>query len=382
MLLVSDQFPPMTGGVPTVASQLAAGLAGRGHKVAVLAPSESRRGGTGSAGGARVFYAGSAPWPGYPGLRFAAPSPAAVRALVQRFRPDVVHAHSPLGLGLAALRAARRLGVPVVYTHHYLPANALPGPRRPAAFDRAFWAAITAFASRCTLVTAPTATALDLLAGNGLTTPGRVISNGIDTARFCPGPADPALAARYGLPAGVPVIVSVGRLSPEKRAGDLIGALARLRVPAVLVLAGSGPSRAALERAARRAGVAGQVLFPGFVPDADLAGLYRAAEVFATASPAELQGITALQALACGLPAAAPAAGALPELVTPGVTGALFAPGDSGGAARCLESLLAGPPGSFAAAARAAAARHDLARCLTQWEHAYAGLARDPGRTR
>jgi glycosyltransferase involved in cell wall biosynthesis len=368
--------------VPTVASQLAAGLAARGHEVAVLAPSESRRGGTGNTGGARVYYSGSAPWPGYPGLRFAAPSAAAVRALAGRFRPDVVHAHSPLGLGLSALRAARRLGVPVVYTHHYLPANALPGPLRPAAFDRAFWAAITAFARRCTLVTAPTTTALALLTSNGMAVPGQVISNGIDTARFSPGPADPALAARYGLPAGVPVIVSVGRLSPEKRAGDLIEALARLRVPAVLVLAGSGPSRGALERAARSAGVAGRVLFPGFVPDADLAGLYRAADVFATASQAELQGIAALQALACGLPVAAPAAGALPELVQPGVTGALFAPGDSAGAADCLESLMDGPPARYRAAARAAAAGHDLARCLTRWEHAYAGLARDPRRPR
>lgn len=374
VLLVSDQYPPMTGGVPVVASQLAAGLAARGHEVTVLAPSATWRGGAGATGGARVRYAGSVPWPGYPGLRFAVARPGAVRALVAALAPDVVHAHSPLGLGRAALRAARQLAVPVIYTNHYLPANALPGRARPAAFDRAFYAAVTGFANRCALVTAPTATALGLLAAAGLTAPGRVISSGIDTGRFAPGPADPALAARYGVPGGLPVILSVGRLSREKRADVLIAALARLAVPARLVLAGSGPDRGRLEAAARRAGLAGRVHFPGFIPDADLAGLYRLAGVFATASEAELQGIAALQALACGVPVAAARAGALTELAG---GDCLFAPGDAAGAARCLERLLTAPPDP--SAVRAAVAGHRLPDTLAQWEHAYAALARRPG---
>ncbi|MBO0825933.1 MAG: glycosyltransferase, partial [Actinobacteria bacterium] len=172
IVLVSDQYPPMVGGVPTVTAQLAAGLADRGHDVAVLAPASGWRSGTGSTGSAQVRYAGSAPWPLYSGLRVAAPQPSAIRRWLATFGPDVVHTHSPLTLGRAALAAARQLGIPVVYTNHYLPANALPGlRRRPAAFDRAFYGYVVGFCNRCALVTAPTATALSLLRAHRLAVP-------------------------------------------------------------------------------------------------------------------------------------------------------------------------------------------------------------------
>lgn len=379
IMLVSDQYPPMVGGVPTVVSQLAAGLTARGHEVAVLAPSGGWRGGTGSTGGAQVGYAGSVPWPLCPGLRIAAASPATVRRQVAAFGPDVVHAHSPLSLGRAALAAAQRLAIPVVYTNHYLPANVLPAMRRrPPAFDRAFYAYLVGFGNRCTLVTAPTTTALGLLQCRGLQVPGRVISNGIDTASFRPGPGDAALRDRYGLDDDVPVILSLGRLSPEKRADVLIDAVARLTVPARLVLAGTGPDAGRLSARARKLGVASQVLFPGFIPDADLAGLYRLGNVFATASEAELQGITTMHALASGLPVVAARAGALSELVTHGTSGYLFVPGQASQAAKYLSTLLADRPlrERIAAAARPPMIAHDLRHCLADWEQTYAVLSR------
>jgi 1,2-diacylglycerol 3-alpha-glucosyltransferase len=382
IMLVSDQYPPMVGGVPTVVSQLAAGLAARGHDVAVLAPSHGWRGGTGSAGGARVSYTGSAPWPLYPGLRIAAARPATVRRQVAAFGPDVVHAHSPLTLGRAAVAAARQLAVPAVYTNHYLPANVLPAmQRRPAAFDRAFYSYVVGFGNRCTLVTAPTVTALGLLDAHGLTVPGRVISNGIDTASFRPGPADAVLRDRYGLAGDEPVILSLGRLSPEKRADVLIDAVARLTVPARLVLAGTGPDAGRLAARARKLGVASQVLFPGFIPDADLAGLYRLGHVFATASEAELQGITTMHALASGLPVVAARAGALSELVTHGTSGYLFVPGQASHAAKYLSTLLADRPlrERIAAAARPPIIAHDLRHCLADWEQTYAVLSNRGG---
>jgi glycosyltransferase involved in cell wall biosynthesis len=382
IMLVSDQYPPMVGGVPTVVCQLAAGLAGRGHEVAVLAPAAGWRGGTGSTGGAQVAYTGSAPWPLYPGLRIAAARPATVRRQITAFGPDVVHAHSPLTLGRAALAAARQLSMPFVYTNHYLPANVLPAMRRrPAAFDRAFYGYLVGFGNRCALVTAPTTTALGLLQAHGLAVPGRVISNGIDTASYRPGPADAALRDRYGLAADVPVILSLGRLSPEKRADVLIDAAARLTVPAQLVLAGTGPDARRLAAQARKLGVTRHVLLPGFIPDADLAGLYRLGQVFATASEAELQGITTMHALASGLPVVAARAGALSELVTHGTSGYLFVPGQASQAAKYLSALLADRPlrERIAAAARPPMIAHDLQHCLTEWEQTYAGLSRRGG---
>ena len=188
-MIVTDQYEPMVGGVSTVTRELARGLSERGHAVAVIAPGTGVRGG-GPAGDARpgapvaVDYRGSLPWPWYEGQRLGLLPPAAAGQAIAAFAPDVLHLHSPLTLGLAARRAARRRGVPVIYTNHYLPLNVWPAmARTPAAAgagsagtgararDAAFYGFITGFANRCDHVTAPTATALRLLREHGLRVP-------------------------------------------------------------------------------------------------------------------------------------------------------------------------------------------------------------------
>src|SRR5579859_6940423 len=119
-MIVTDQYEPMVGGVPTVTRDLAAGLAGRGHAVAVIAPSETRRSRSVAGGPAEVAvvdYRGAVAWPWYEGQRLGILAPARAAGLLAAFAPDVVHVHSPLTLGAAARRAARRRRVPVVYTN-------------------------------------------------------------------------------------------------------------------------------------------------------------------------------------------------------------------------------------------------------------------------
>ena len=254
-----------------------------------------------------VDFRGSVPWPWYEGQRLGLLPRARAGELISAFEPDVVHLHSPLTLGAAARTAARRRHVPVVYTNHYLPLNVWPAAARARpraggatasrARDAAFYAYVTGFANRCDLVTAPTATALRLLREHGLRAPSEAVSNGVDLDRFSPGPGGReeagALRSKYALPAGRPLVLSVGRLSPEKRADVLIAAIARLPracdagagTPSpVLVLAGTGPDEGRLRSLARHYGVADRVRFPGFVADDDLPGLYRLADVFAIAS--------------------------------------------------------------------------------------------------
>ena len=86
VMVVTDQYPPMVGGVPAVTRALARGLAGRGHSVALLAPSPGRRGMVEAGGRLSVHYRGSVRWPWYDGMRLACvPGPAA-RRLIDRFR--------------------------------------------------------------------------------------------------------------------------------------------------------------------------------------------------------------------------------------------------------------------------------------------------------
>jgi glycosyltransferase involved in cell wall biosynthesis len=417
-MIVTDQYEPMVGGVPTVTRELARGLTERGHAVTLVAPSASGHGQTASRAGALTeAFRGSVRWPWYEGQRLGLLSPAAARRLIDGFAPDVVHLHSPLTLGATARSAARRRGVPVLYTNHYLPANVWPGLADPGAAGKparsarsagtlasatlevAFYAFITGFANHCDHVTAPTATALQLLREHGLRAPSQVVSNGIDLDTFAPGTvgldagalgagvpsgadAEAALRARYGLPRGRPVILSVGRLSPEKRADVLIEAAAQLADPgALLVLAGPGPDEDRLRALAASRGAADRVRFLGFVPGADLPGLYRLADMFAIASPAELQSLVTMEAMASGLPVVAVQAGALGELVHAGENGFLARPGRAADIAGSLDLLCADPAlrSRMSKASRRIIADHDRRRLLSRWESIYRVLAaRDP----
>jgi glycosyltransferase involved in cell wall biosynthesis len=281
-------------------------------------------------------------------MRVARPPFRAVRDALAAISPDVVHVHSPLVLGVLARRVAASSGVPVVYTNHYLPANVRTTPGGGSrALDRSFYSWVVGFANRCGYVTAPSTAALALLRERGLTAASQVISNGVDGRAFAPGPADAALGRRYGLRPGTPVILAVGRLSGEKRVDVLLEAAGRLRTPAQLAIAGAGPLAGRLRSHATRLGLAGQfgqagrVVFLGHVPDADLPALYRAADVFAIASEAELQSLATMEAMASGLPVVAADACALGELVRPDLNGYLFAPGDAAGLAGYLDLLAA-----------------------------------------
>jgi len=392
VLIVTDQYEPMVGGVPTVTRELARGLAERGHAVQVLAPSTTGRSAT-AGGRLTVARRGSVRWPWYEDQRLGFLGRTAAGELIAGFAPDVVHIHSPLTLGAAARSAARRRRVPVVYTNHYLPANVHPTADRAdrdkavrraastaagALFDVGFYGYLTGFANRCDRVTAPTATALMLLRDHGLRAPSQVVSNGIDLDVYSPGAADESLRRRYALPAGRPLILSVGRLSPEKRADVLIEAVAaQEEADTVLALAGSGPDEGRLRDLAVRRGVAERVRFLGFIPGTDLPGLYRLADLFAIASEAELQSLVTMEAMASGLPVVAVNAGALGELVHPGENGFLARPGRAADVAGSFD-LLGRDPQLRARMSKSGLriiADHDRHRLLARWESIYSALA-------
>jgi len=378
IMVITDQYAPMVGGVPTVTRTLAAGLAQRGHAVALLAPSPGWRGMVDADERVSVNYRGSVPWPWYEGMRLAFVSSRAARGLISAFAPDIAHIHSPVTLGVTARIAAHQLRIPVIYTNHFLPVNVRPSSRpRPRAFDALFYSYVVGFSNRCSHVTAPTATALRLLREQGLAVPSRVITNGVDLQTYSPGPADQRIRDRYGLPPDPPLILSVGRLSPEKRVDLLLDAAARLTRDAIVAIAGTGPDEARLRARADRLALAGRVRFLGFVPGPDLPGLYRLADVFVIGSEAELQSLVTMEAMATGLPVVAADACALGELVQHGRNGFLATPGRAGEMAAYLDILLADPGRRAAMAAESLRiiSGHERQRTLAEWESLYDVLA-------
>ena len=166
----------------------------------------------------------------------------------------------------------------------------------------------------------------------------------------------------------------------RKHLDEAIIALAAVRdhVDAQLVIAGVGTQHATLQAQAIRAGVSEYVHFLGFVPDADLPDLYAAMDAFVMPGPAELQSLATLEALACGTPAVAADAVALPHLVHPGDTGYLYPPGDSQTLAACLVTLLTDTQlrARMRRAARTVAQDHDFTTTLHRFEMIYRQVVR------
>jgi glycosyltransferase involved in cell wall biosynthesis len=190
---------------------------------------------------------------------------------------------------------------------------------------------------------------------------------GVDRTVFRPAEADPALRRAWAVPDGWTTLLYCGRLLREKGVLDLVRALAQ--VPrTVLVLAGAGPERPRLERAAAALGVADRLRFAGPVAYHDVPRLYASADVLCLPSVPtpywqEQFGMVLVEALACGLPIVAADSGSIGEVL--GDAAVLVPPYAPAALAEALAALRDDPERRRELAARGgqrAAERYDAAR--------------------
>ncbi|PYQ49913.1 MAG: N-acetyl-alpha-D-glucosaminyl L-malate synthase BshA [Acidobacteria bacterium] len=171
-----------------------------------------------------------------------------------------------------------------------------------------------------------------------ITRPIQVIPNFIDTSNFCRtrGYRDRSAFA----PKGEKILLHVSNFRPVKRPLDVVRIFERVvrELPAVLLMVGEGPERASAQALARRLGLADRVRFLGRQDRIEeLTGI---ADVFLLPSELESFGLSALEAMACGVPVVGSDAGGLPEVVKHTETGFLLPVGDiEGMAARTIEIL-------------------------------------------
>src|SRR5437763_2274334 len=226
IMIVTDQYPPMVGGVPTVTQGLAVDFANRGNQVWVVAPSSGQRDVHRLEQKVHVYRFSSFEWPTYADLRIPFLPILPFRRLLKKIDPDIIHIHSPIVLGNIAHIVPGSLRKPVIVTNHYLPINLGPFLSSDPLFGKPFmtvtYSYLVHFCNRCEYVTAPTMTALNLLYEHGLRAPARAISNGIDLEKYMPGAPDETRRQRFHLPSDRPSILSGSRLSLEKRI-DVLG---------------------------------------------------------------------------------------------------------------------------------------------------------------
>ena len=250
---------------------------------------------------------------------------------IKGLRPDVVHAHDPHGVAMAALAlsmSTQPKRAPLVAARRVdfrLKKNALSRWK----YDQVDLFICSSEAIR------------QILLADGLA-PARAVTvhEGIDLAHVAAAVEAP-LHEELWLPHGSPVVGNIAALVPHKGQRHLVEAAALVvrRVPdARFVIAGEGELRESLEHQIRHLNLEKHVILAGFRPD--ILPVLKAFDIFVMSSVTEGLGTSLLDAMACGKPIVATTAGGIPEVVDDGRTGILVPPRDHHAMADALVKLL------------------------------------------
>jgi len=331
-LLVTNDFPPKTGGIQSYLYELWRRLPP--DETTVLATAYEGGSAFDAAQSFRIERARQ---------RVFLPTPALARhvdALASEVDAAVIFVDPMLPLGLMAPRLR---SAPYVVIAHGAEIT-LPG-RLPGASA----AARRVLRGAAGIVAAGSYPAREAARAAGAPLRGVVIPPGVDVDRFHPLDPDGRVRARlrFGLDPERPVVLAVSRLVPRKGFDVLLDAVVGLHPSVQTVIAGSGRDRRRLETRARRLGMGGRARFLGRVPDDSLPDLYGCADVFAmpcrdrwAGLEAEGFGIVFLEAAACGVPAVAGRSGGAHEAVADGETGIVIAARDVDALRDALSGLL------------------------------------------
>ena len=302
------------------------------------------------------------PWRGFAGYFANAP---ALRVLLRRLRPDLLHAHYASGYGSLAGFVRWRptlLSVWGADVYEFPRRGALPRALLLRNLHRADRLASTSKSMAAQVRRLwPAAGAIDI-------TP-----FGVDTGLFVPAPR-----STQGF-----VVGTVKTLAPKYGIDTLLQAfaLARGRLPpqAELLIVGDGPERDALAALARQLGVQGQLRWVGAVEHAQVPSWLQQMDLYVAASrdDSESFGVAVVEASACALPVIVSDAGGLPEVVEHGVTGLVVPREDAAALAEAIVALAADAPRrrQLGAAGRARVLEHyDWPHCVDRMIECYHSL--------
>jgi glycosyltransferase involved in cell wall biosynthesis len=295
--VVTETWPPEVNGVAVTLAKLVQSLSHRNHDVQLIRPRQAKLDeGIRDSNLEEVLMRGM-PIPRYPELKLGLPSKKTLIKAWTLRRPDVVHIATEGPLGWSALQAAKVLKLPVTsdfrtnfqsYSKHY----GIGWLRKPiVAYLRKFHNA-----TACTMV--PTRELKKTLGENGFINL-KVVSRGVDTHLFNLGKRDQKLRATWGANDQTKVLISVGRMAPEKNLEQVLKVFDSLRFmgnQVKLVMVGDGPLKEQFKQRYP------EIIFPGMLSQTDLANYYASSDLFVFPSLTETFGNVTLEALASGIP--------------------------------------------------------------------------------
>jgi len=318
--VVTETWPPEVNGVAMTLAKLVQGLSHRNHDVQLIRPRQTKTDSPMSDSSLEEVLMRGMPIPRYPELKLGLPSKKTLVKTWTLRRPDVVHIATEGPLGWSALQAAKVLKLPVTsdfrtnfqsYSKHY----GVGWLRKPiVAYLRKFHNA-----TACTMV--PTRELMRTLSQNGFANL-KVVSRGVDTKLFNISKRDTSLRSSWGATDETKVLISVGRMAPEKNLDQVLKTYEALKVTGQafkLVMVGDGPLKDQFQKRYP------EIIFPGMLTQSNLAAYYASSDLFIFPSQTETFGNVTLEALASGIPVLAFDCAAARDWVQTGVNGWLVA---------------------------------------------------------
>ncbi|BAU07862.1 glycosyltransferase family 1 protein [Fischerella thermalis CCMEE 5330] len=328
--LFTETFLPKVDGIVTRLRHTIEHLQRSGDEVLVICPD----GGITEYKGAKIYGVSGFPLPLYPELKMALPRPA-IGYILEQFQPDIIHVVNPAVLGLAGIFYSKVLDIPLVASYHthlpqYLQHYGL------GMLEGLLWELLKAGHNQAALNLCTSTAMMEELTTHGIERV-NLWQRGVDTETFHPSLVSEEMRSRLSQNhPDSPLLLYVGRLSAEKeieRIKPILEAIPAAR----LALVGDGPHRQALEKHFANT----NTHFVGYLVGKELASAFASADAFIFPSRTETLGLVLLEAMAAGCPVVAARSGGIPDIVTDGVNGYLFAPdaGDEGAIAATLRLL-------------------------------------------
>ena len=309
--MICDPIGSNKSGVVVSTLRFSKLLKERGHNVIFIAAKSKEHKNHSQHGDIKAYRFRSLPIPKSGGWNLAFPTVRELKKVFQKEKINVVHILLPMSGAIVAIRAAKALNIRMVAHSHSQPENLfmdMPKIIQPTLGK--IWNKYLAWVySKAELIIYPTEFGRQLL--HHLTEKDkffRVVSNGVNLNEFTKKEVGD-FHKRFNIPNDTINITYVGRLFPEKSLHTLIQAIPYIvkENPKVhVMLAGAGHVRPKLEKLVQNLQINQYVTFLGLVSDEDKIFTYNAGDIFVSPSFAELEGMTVLEAMACGKPIIVP----------------------------------------------------------------------------
>jgi glycosyltransferase involved in cell wall biosynthesis len=307
ILIVCDSITDHVAGAFISPLRFAELLKKRGHKVVFIASKFPNTPATDYYKKIKVYRFRSIPLPKFPFIRLAFPTKREIGRIIKNEKIDIVYTIIPTLASLSSIKSARKNLVKIVSHSHTQPENIIlnfPSFMRIKSLNTWVYKCLIWLYGKAEVTICPSKFAERALKKYNPYLKTIVISNGVDLYRFKKLNSEHFIK-KFNLNKKSSIILYVGRLDPEKSIDTLIKSMEKVLKDypnAFLGIVGRGSLGDSLEKLARNLGLEKNIKFFGKISDADLVQAYNASDIFVLPSLAELEGMTVLEAMACGKP--------------------------------------------------------------------------------